>query len=59
MAYGLTQKDIGKYIQIFTNYIVLKYVTDFNDWLDNNSSKTIDEALSECLSLYNIKLNTV
>ena len=59
MAYGLTQKDIGKYIQIFTNYIVLKYVTDFNDWIDNNSAETIDEALSECLSLYNIKLNTV
>ena len=57
MKYGIIQKDIGKFIQIFTNYVILKYVTDFNKWLDNNTVSTIDNVLAECLSLYNINLN--
>lgn len=57
IAYGIDKKEIGKYIQIFHNYVVLKYVTDFNEWLDNNTISTIDEALASCLLLYSIKLN--
>jgi hypothetical protein len=54
MEFGIKQNEIGKYIQLISNLIVVTYLIDFDIWLDNNDQEYIDNCVKDILSKHKI-----
>jgi hypothetical protein len=50
MEFGIKQNEIGKYIQLINNFVVVTYLMDFDVWLDNNEPNYIDNCIKDILS---------